>query len=451
METIYKKSQYIIENTAAEEQVYFYSTNTGGMVSVSTEKYEKFVELLNDSKKVAEPLKQRLIETGMLVPAEINEHQQVQYQVLKRNYDSSAYLELILMPTEQCNFRCVYCYEDFKKPVMSEAVQDAVIKYVAKELKHRRGLSVGWFGGEPLLALTVIKRLSEAFQQLCKEMKKPYHASITTNGYLLDLPTFEMLRKLGVHHFQITIDGIAQTHDAQRKLINGGPTFERIFKNLCDIRDKAKGRMWSISLRTNVTQPILKTIKEYIELIESNFQNDRRFIVMLRQMWTNNTDEADSIRCENDDYIDFLQKCSSANYGVSQDYYLTHAQGYMCYAAKPFSYVIGSDGDIYKCTVAFGDTTNRVGYMEKGKLHFDEQKIAKWIIPEYSKTQACTECSFYAACGGNPCPLKKDATACKNSYISTVAPNLKAFSKYAKKYYDVSDYIERTDLIEYNC
>jgi hypothetical protein len=74
MEPIYKKSKYIIENTAADGQVYFYSTNTGGMVSVSTKKYEKFVELLNDSKKMTEPLKQCLIETGMLVPAEINEH-----------------------------------------------------------------------------------------------------------------------------------------------------------------------------------------------------------------------------------------------------------------------------------------------------------------------------------------------------------------------------------------
>ena len=27
---------------------------------------------------------------------------------------SNRRLELIVMPTEQCNFRCIYCYEDFR-------------------------------------------------------------------------------------------------------------------------------------------------------------------------------------------------------------------------------------------------------------------------------------------------------------------------------------------------
>jgi len=31
-------------------------------------------------------------------------------------------LQLILLPTEQCNFRCTYCYEDFAIGRMSDAV-----------------------------------------------------------------------------------------------------------------------------------------------------------------------------------------------------------------------------------------------------------------------------------------------------------------------------------------
>ena len=39
---------------------------------------------------------------------------------------SSRRLQLILMPTEQCNFRCTYCYESFSNGRMSQEVQDGV-------------------------------------------------------------------------------------------------------------------------------------------------------------------------------------------------------------------------------------------------------------------------------------------------------------------------------------
>ena len=35
---------------------------------------------------------------------------------------ASNVLHLILMPTEACNFRCTYCYEDFKLKRMAPAV-----------------------------------------------------------------------------------------------------------------------------------------------------------------------------------------------------------------------------------------------------------------------------------------------------------------------------------------
>lgn len=34
--------------------------------------------------------------------------------------------ELILFPTEQCNFRCTYCYEDFKLGRMSNGTVNGI-------------------------------------------------------------------------------------------------------------------------------------------------------------------------------------------------------------------------------------------------------------------------------------------------------------------------------------
>ena len=83
-------------------------------------------------------------------------------------------LYLVIMPTEQCNFRCEYCYETHEKGKMSKKTQDALIRYVQKNIYRYTGLNVGWFGGEPLEALDVIEYLSQNFMKICKVAKKPY-------------------------------------------------------------------------------------------------------------------------------------------------------------------------------------------------------------------------------------------------------------------------------------
>ncbi len=135
--------------------------------------------------------------------------------------------------------------------------------------------------------MRVIERLSQQFMNICRQMKKPYLSSMTTNGYLLNLETFQRLQRLRVNHFQITIDGNRGTHDEQRVLPGGLPTYDQIMANLRDIRDHGKGNLWTISLRTNVTKKVIENIDVFKENILLPFGRDRRFNIMLRQMWTN--------------------------------------------------------------------------------------------------------------------------------------------------------------------
>ena len=58
------------------------------------------------------------------------------------------------------------------------------MEYVSELISYIRRLHICWYGGEPLLAQESIKRLSEAFLQLCKEYHMEYSADIITNGTL---------------------------------------------------------------------------------------------------------------------------------------------------------------------------------------------------------------------------------------------------------------------------
>ena len=77
-------------------------------------------------------------------------------------------LRLIIMPTEQCNFRCQYCYESFKFGKMSLEMQDAIINFVRKNIYKYTEVHLDWYGGEPLLAFDVIQYISENVLKICK-------------------------------------------------------------------------------------------------------------------------------------------------------------------------------------------------------------------------------------------------------------------------------------------
>ena len=140
-------------------------------------------------------------------------------------------LHLILLPTEQCNFRCTYCYERFGIGQMSCATQQAVCRLI----QHRRDLKrlqISWFGGEPLVAFRVVRHIAAFAQQFCQDTGIEYQSDMTTNGYLLDTVRAQELLDLAVADFQVSLDGDREEHDRTRIQVDGRGSFDRIMENL---------------------------------------------------------------------------------------------------------------------------------------------------------------------------------------------------------------------------
>src|SRR5271170_4417622 len=100
---------------------------------------------------------------------------------------SNRRLELIVMPTERCNFRCTYCYEDFLLGRMSSDTIEGIRALISNRIEKLDQLYISWFGGEPLAAADIMLDLSSHAAELAsRRPMMSYRAGITTNGYFVN-------------------------------------------------------------------------------------------------------------------------------------------------------------------------------------------------------------------------------------------------------------------------
>ncbi|MGD8780874.1 MAG: radical SAM protein [Ignavibacteria bacterium] len=160
--------------------------------------------------------------------------------------------QLILSITDECNFRCRYCvyggnYENrrthSKNHMSFETAQKAVDYYLgfltAKENTTfvHKSKAISFYGGEPLLNFTLIKKLVEYIKAGydCRNIE----FRITTNGFLL---TDDVIDFIVDNNFSLAIsmDGPKEEHDRNRVLKGGTKTFDIVYQNMCNIREKYK-------------------------------------------------------------------------------------------------------------------------------------------------------------------------------------------------------------------
>jgi uncharacterized protein len=381
-----------------------------------------------------------LIDHGFLVPDERDEDNLRWLRMMEETTDST--LDLIILPTEQCNFRCKYCYETFEKGKMDTTIQESLVKYVRKNIHKFTSLHVSWFGGEPLMAMDVISFLSEEFIKICKTARKSYRASMTTNGYHLTIDVYKKLCGYYVNNYQITLDGLETEHDRQRILTNGGSTFQTIVQNLLNIKHNTRSFNTSIVVRTNYTKKIVANLENYIRFYSANFGDDSRFSIYIHMASDWGGEKVKDFSGEmlaQSQYNDILESIKRLKISLNYQLHYTHLNlgGGVCYASKKNSVVIGSDGILYKCTSNFTYDKNKVGMLSSsGDLKFNENYYL-WLGGIHTVAKKCEKCYYGACCLSMNC-LAARIKALDNRGCSFEKENMGLFLElFGKEYFSV--------------
>jgi uncharacterized protein len=351
-----------------------------------------------------------LFDKGFLVPGDADEFRRSRmlHDTRMRMGSGSRY-ELILLPHENCNFRCDYCYETFARNKMEPWVRESIKRFVVDRSKRLELLEVSWFGGEPTYAMDVVAELSASLIDICNQNDARYKAQITTNGYAL---TDEVARKLifdyKVGQFQITLDGPPEEHNKRRHLAGGGKTFDQIYANLLNLR-KIDAE-FAVIIRVNFDVDNAPVMQGLTDMIGRDFGQDGRFLAHFFPIsrWGGARDGALPI-C--DATMGRLLKYQLLEAAVDKGFgsrirHEISPNGTACYAADPNSFIIGADGTIYKCTVAFEDERNKVGKMQPdGSMRIDLDRYGLWVVNDGVTDEHCQSCFFSPSCHGVSCPL----------------------------------------------
>jgi len=132
--------------------------------------------------------------------------------------ESRYLIQLVL--TEKCNLSCVYCWQDHNGgSIINYAQVSRSLFALLESFNGTKRLCIHYFGGEPLLAFNIIKRLTLEVNQLWKIKNWPSENlifEITTNGTLLNkkVKDWLILNKNVIP--LLSLDGTPEMHNKNR-------------------------------------------------------------------------------------------------------------------------------------------------------------------------------------------------------------------------------------------
>lgn len=152
---------------------------------------------------------QQFKEVGIIIPKSMDELALIRYKNKKATF-ASRELRIVVYPTQDCNLKCWYCYENHVPNTrLTKEISGRIERFVSKEINKNSfdKLHVTFFGGEPLTDFnTIAYPLCKALKDKVEGVGKEFACFFVTNGSLIGEDTIGKLKEIQPN-LQITIDG----------------------------------------------------------------------------------------------------------------------------------------------------------------------------------------------------------------------------------------------------
>ena len=277
-----------------------------------------------------------------------------------------------------CNLRCKYCFADegayhAAREMMSSETAKRAIDFLIANSGSRRVLEVDFFGGEPLMNLSVIKETVAYAKAEAAKRGKRFLFTTTTNGLLLNDDAIEFLNA-EMENVVLSLDGRKEVHDAVRKTVSGKGSFDAVIdkiKKFVSIRgDK------HYYVRGTFTAKNLDFSKDVLFLADQGFTSlsVEPVVTDIPELQIGE-EHLPQIEAEYERLCDEYIRREAEGKGFSLFHFNIDLEGGPCLQKRVSACGAGNEyfsvvpnGDIYPCHQFAGDAKWKMGNVYEGKL-----------------------------------------------------------------------------------
>ena len=371
------------------------------MIEFSLEEFEEVRNILNkniitESNRIVSVLNQNMF----LVDLDFNELEYFKYNYYKSLYNSSVFKNTVL-PTLSCNLECPYCYEYKRNISMDDKTINAYISWVTPFLADVKNFYIDWFGGEPLLRLDIIAKITDKIYKVQEDLKFNYCSSITTNGVLMSKEIIKKFEACSIEGVQVTFDGDMSYHNQYRKTTSKNDTFNTLMENVNTYCEFSRAKT-ALVIRVNVTDENFTSIETLLDRFTEKVK--KRSVFIFR--WIYESSAANFRQFSNKrrglkpfENLSILYQlaidkgCLTLNLDE-------HANFNFCECDFTNHYTIDPEGNVYLCTQSF-DVRESIGTVFKKQFELNRMSFyytTANINP--FNNQDCLECKLLPMCKG---------------------------------------------------
>ncbi len=386
-----------------KEKFYIYDTGSGSLHECDAEtaaflQNEETCGLSEQRKAEIRADLQPLYEAGLLGKEDVSAYPM----------KSTEIKALCLHICHDCNLRCKYCFADegayhSVRESMSFETAKAAIDFLLKNSGKRKVLEVDFFGGEPLMNLSVIQKVVYYAKEEAAKLGKKFLFTTTTNALLLNDEAIRFFNE-EMENVVLSLDGRPEVHDLVRKTANGKGSYEYVIHNIEKFVRMRGDKHYYV--RGTFTAKNLDFAKDVLFIADKGFDS-----ISMEPVVTDipelaiREEHLETIEKEYENLCDEYLARYAAGKGFNFFHFNIDLEGGPCLSKRVSACGAGNEyfsvvpnGDIYPCHQFAGDRDFYMGNVFEGKLN--EEIRAKFASSCLFTREKCDSCFAKFICSG---------------------------------------------------
>jgi len=389
-----------------------YAVRSGASFIINNNIYNNLVN--GELESISTDIFAQLKDHEFVVPKEQDEFLYVKRMFyLKRSRENDT-LYFVIHPFAGCQLNCHYCGQKHQQSMLSDGDIPHIIDRVLDKLRKKpyKVLKIGWFGGEPIIGIALIKKITPLLRDIANQYNCKYVSKIVTNGQLLSKDKFICLIENGVTKFEITIDGPRNIHDQRRITKTGQGSFDDIIDNLQVITSSKifidNKKDIAISIRTNVDSDNYKQALKIPTILEEKgiLKNLALYYFAPVYSWGNDADK-NSLHLKDFSKLQVELMAMLMKKGLQYGIMPANQYEWNCIMHNEDNEVIDANGDISCCTeVSYVPLYNQskyyLGNIRSENIEgFNQRPLSLFYKKIFTENSPCITCKVLPLCGGS--------------------------------------------------